>query len=321
MVKNKINKIFKSVVSIKEFWLIVALLIFITFLSFASPYFLTSDNLLNIFRQISIIAIIAVGGTFVIVSRGLDLSVGSLVALTGVIIAILIKANVNIVVALIIGLIAATFVGFINGLIISKIGISPIITTLAMLMILRGVSLVISGGRSIYDLPNAFGYIGKGYWGPIPIPVVIVFLIYILFHFLLTRTVFGRYIKAIGGNEQAANTAGINYQKIRLIVYTLAGFLTGLSGIILASRLQSGQPAAGEGLEISVIAAVLLGGASLQGGAASLLGTALGALIIGIIQNGLNLLNVSPFYQSIVKGAVILIAVLIDRVRAVKAGS
>jgi len=277
-------------------------------------------NILNIARQVSIIAIIAIGATLVIITGGIDLSVGSAVAVVGVVVAMFVQAGVNVWISFLLGLLAGAIIGFINGIIITRLGITPVITTLAMMMILRGLTYVLSGARPLYNLPKVFKVIGAGYFGPIPIPIVIVVVLYILFHFILTRTKFGRYVRAIGGNEQASIQTGINVKRVKLYVYIIAGLLCGLGAIILASRLGSAQPTAGVYMEFSVISAVLLGGTSMSGGEGTMIGSIIGALIIGVISNALNLLNVSAFYHQIVKGLVILIAVLIDRIRLSRAG-
>jgi len=312
---NKTKRILHKIVSFRELWIFLSLVLICIFLSFSSEYFLTVNNLLNVIRQVSIIAIIAIGATFVIITGGIDLSVGSIVAVIGVVVAMSVQAGINVWISFLIGILGGVLIGLINGLIITRLKISPVITTLAMMMILRGLTYVLSGARPLYNLPEQFKFLGAGYLGPLPIPIIIMTVLYICFHILLTRTRLGRYIRAVGGNELASEHTGINVKNVKMIVYIMAAVLASLGGIILASRLGSAQPTAGVYLEFSVISAALLGGTSLSGGEGTMLGTLIGALIIGVISNGLNLLNVDAFYHQIVKGLVILIAVLIDRFR------
>ncbi len=318
---NRAKRIFNKIMTFRELWIFLTLVLMCVFLSFSSEYFFTVNNLLNVIRQVSIIAIIAIGATFVIITGGIDLSVGSIVAVIGVVVAISVQAGINVWISFLIGILGGVVIGIINGLIITRLKVSPVITTLAMMMILRGLTYVLSGARPLYDLPEQFQILGAGYLGPIPIPIVIMIVLYICFHILLTRTRLGRYIRAVGGNELASEHTGINIKNVKLIVYIMAAVLASVGGIILASRLGSAQPTAGVYLEFSVISAALLGGTSLAGGEGTMLGTLIGALIIGLIANGLNLLNVDAFYHQIVKGLVILIAVLIDRFRVRRIGA
>lgn len=317
---ENIKRFFNRIISFRELWIFLSLVLMCIFLSFSSEYFFTVNNLLNVIRQVSIIAIIAIGATLVIITGGIDLSVGSIVAVIGVVVALSVQLGINVWASFLIGILAGVVIGVVNGLIITRLKISPVITTLAMMMILRGLTYVLSGARPLYNLPEHFQFLGAGYLGPIPIPIIIVAVLYVCFHILLTRTRLGRYIRAVGGNELASEHTGINVRNVKLIVYIIAAVLASIGGIILASRLGSAQPTAGVYLEFSVISAALLGGTSLAGGEGTMLGTLIGALIIGVIANGLNLLNVDAFYHQIVKGLVILIAVLIDRFRVRRIG-
>nr|WP_276330808.1 ribose ABC transporter permease [Halanaerobium congolense] len=292
----------------------IGLLILVIVLSFMSPYFLTIPNILNIIRQVSIIAIVSFGMTMVILTGGIDLSVGSMLAFSGAISAgMMVNSGLNVFLAIFIGLAAGTALGFFNGLAVAKAKLPAFIVTLAMMTIARGFTLIYTNGRPISGFNETFRFFGAGYLGRIPIPVVIMFMFLVIIYILLKKTPFGRYIYAIGGNETATKLSGINTEKIKVAVYALNGFLAAVSGIILTSRLNSAQPMSGEGYELDAIAAVVLGGTSLSGGSGTVIGTIVGALIIAVLNNGLNLLNVSSFYQLVAKGAVILLAVFLDR--------
>lgn len=282
-------------------------------LSIVSEQFLTVSNLLNVTRQVSINAVIAVGMTLVILTGGIDLSVGSIVAFAGSVTAGLLVGGLSIPMAVLAGLLLGTFIGMMNGIFITYGKIPPFIATMGMMTIVRGYTLVYTDGRPITGFSEGFRSLGGGYVGSVPIPVIIMILIFILAWLILKKNKFGRYIYAIGGNEEAARLSGINTRKNLIGVYSIAGLLAALSGIILASRLNSAQPTAGAAFEMDAIAAVVLGGTSLAGGRGTIVGTLVGALIIGVLDNGLNLLNVSSFYQQVAKGVVILLAVLMDR--------
>ena len=292
----------------------IGLLILVIVLSFMSPYFLTIPNILNIIRQVSIIAIVSFGMTMVILTGGIDLSVGSMLAFAGAVSAgMMVNSGFNVFLAILIGLAAGTALGFFNGLAVAKAKLPAFIVTLAMMTVARGFTLIYTDGRPISGFNETFRFFGAGYLGRIPIPVVIMFIFLIVIYILLKKTPLGRYIYAIGGNETATKLSGINTDKIKIAVYALNGFLAAVSGIILTSRLNSAQPMAGEGYELDAIAAVVLGGTSLSGGSGTVIGTIVGALTIAVLNNGLNLLNVSSFYQLVAKGAVILLAVFLDR--------
>ncbi|SMB93474.1 ribose ABC transporter membrane protein [Thermanaeromonas toyohensis ToBE] len=289
-------------------------------LSLLSDRFLTVNNLFNVARQVSVDSIVACGMTFVILTGGIDLSVGSVLALTGSLVAGLMTQGFSISVAIATGLILGMVLGYFNGLIVTRGKVAPFIATLVMMTMARGLTLVYTDGRPITGLPREFLQIGGGYLGPVPLPVIIMLSVFLLSHIVLTQTKFGRYVYAIGSNEEAARFSGIDTSRYKNLVYLISGALAALSGIILTSRLNSAQPTAGLGLELDAIAAVVLGGTSLAGGQGGIPGTLIGALIIGILNNGLNLLNVSSFYQQVVKGAVILLAVLGDQGRKKREG-
>ncbi|MEM5315037.1 ribose ABC transporter permease [Paraburkholderia sp. JHI869] len=293
----------------------VALLIISVALSIVSRDFLTLDNLLNVMRQASINALIAFGMTLVILLGGIDLSAGSVLALSSVIIATLLSAGTPAIFATLAGLAAGGLMGFANGLVISKGRVAPFIATLGSMTVLRGLALVVSNGSPISSFnSDFFSLLGGGYVARlVPIPVVLMLVMFGVFWVLLRKTVFGRHIYATGGNAESAKLSGVKVDRIQLWVYTIAGVMSALAGVVLTSRLNSAQPTAGTGYELDAIAAVVLGGTSLTGGRGWIFGTLVGALLIGVLNNGLNLLDVSSFYQQVIKGIVILLAVLIDR--------
>lgn len=293
----------------------IALVLVSVGLAVLSPDFLTVANLLNVMRQVSINALIAFGMTLVILLGGIDLSVGSILALSSVGIATLIQSGVSPMLATLLGVIGGGVMGLLNGLVVSKGKVAPFIATLASMTILRGLALVVSGGSPITGFnSDLFSMLGGGYVaGLVPIPVVWMLIMFGLFAFLLKKTVFGRHVYATGGNEEAARLSGVKVDQIKLWVYTVSGAMSAMAGVVLTSRLNSAQPTAGSGYELDAIAAVVLGGTSLTGGRGWIFGTLMGALLIGVLNNGLNLLGVSSFYQQVIKGVVILLAVLIDR--------
>ena len=282
------------------------------FFSLASPYFLTFDNMMNVARQISMIGIIAVGMTFVLITAGIDLSVGSIVAFGGCITAGLLRDGYPIPLGIAIGLLFGLLAGLVNGLLVTKGRLPAFVATLASMSVWRGVALTYTQGYAIFPLPKEFSFLGRGYVGPVPLPVVIMILVYIIGYYLLNHTAFGRNIYAVGGNLQAAKLSGVRVDRTLIVVYGLSGLFSGLSGVILSSRLLSGQGMAGNGWELDVIASCVLGGISLMGGEGNLVGTIVGAFIIGILANGMTLLNISSFYQMMTKGLVIMLAVFVD---------
>lgn len=297
----------------------IGLVIIFIIMSIAAPKFLTVDNLINVARQTSINAILAVGMTFVIITGGIDLSVGAVIALVGTFWATtVVNYNAPIWVGIILALAIGGLLGVVKGAIISTQKLPPFIVTLAMLTIISGASFVFTGGRPISVNTDAFKMIGRGYIGPIPIPVIIMVIVVISGHFILKKTDFGRHVHAVGGNEEAARLCGVKVTKVIVKVYALAGVLTALAGIILSSRLASGSPTVGDGAELDAIAAVVLGGTNMMGGSGSIIGTCIGVGIIGILGNGLNLLNVSSYNQMIVKGCVMLFAIWINNLKLKK---
>ena len=298
---------------IQKYGMIIILVLITIMFSVLSPNFLTYSNMISMLRQVSIIGIIAAGQTLVIITAGIDLSVGSIVALAGVISATVALGSNSALLGIGAGLLAGTLIGLFNGFLISKVKLAPFIVTLASMTLFAGLALLVSGGNPIIVSDPIFKFIGQGYVGPIPFPVIVLLFVYIVFFFILKKTVHGQYIYSIGGNEKATILSGIKVNKHKIIVYATSGFLAGLASIILTSRLSSASPVAGTGYELDAIAAVILGGTSLFGGRGHVFGTLVGVLILGVLTSGMNLINVSPFYQDITKGVIILVAVIIDR--------
>jgi ribose transport system permease protein len=312
ILKQGINKFF-GIENIGIYLFLVALIIFF---SLMSNVFLTFDNFIVILRQVSIIGICAFGQTFVVIAGGIDLSVGSTVALSGVIAASLSKFfNFPIPIAFIIGIAAGSVCGFINGILTTKVKIPPIIVTLGTLTIIRGLAFIIVGGQTVFGMPVEYRVLGRNYIGFIPIPVVILIVVFVIFFIILNKLKFGRYVYAIGSNEEAALISGIKVHRIKMLVFFISGLMAGLGGAILSSRLDSGQAATAQGLELDVLTAVVLGGVSIAGGKGKLQSVFVGVLIIGILANGMVLLNIQHFYQLVIKGAVLLLAVGLDTMR------
>ncbi len=277
-----------------------------------TPHFLTVSNLLNVAEQTAIIAIIAAGMTFVIITAGIDLSVGSVLAFSGVVLAGLLQKGVPLVPALAIGIGVGFFTGVLNGLLITIGRLPPFIATLGMMSVARGAALLYTGGRPISGFSESFRSLATGKPLGIPMPVLIMLAIFLIAYFLLTKTKLGRYTYAIGGNEEATILSGVNVRLYKTLIYGICGGLAGLAAAILTARLNSAQPIAGMNYELDAIAATVIGGTSLMGGEGHVFGTLTGALIIGVLRNGLTLLNISSFAQQIIIGLVIIVAVLLD---------
>lgn len=293
---------------------LIALLILVVVITVLNPNFISVNNLLNLLRQVSINGLIAFGMTFVIMTGGIDLSVGSVLALSSAFTASLMVSGLNEYIAILIGLLSGVLLGGLNGVLISKGNLAPFIATLATMTVYRGATLVFTGGNPItVSNQEFFSFLGRGYLLGIPTPVIIYFLCFVILYVVLHKTVFGRKTYSIGGNEKASLISGVNVDAMKIKIYAISGLMASIAGIIQASRLSSAQPTAGESFEIDAIAAVVLGGTSMTGGRGRLTGTVIGALIIGTISNGLNLLGVSSFYQNIAKGLVIILAMLVDR--------
>lgn len=299
--------------------IIVALFILCLFLSLnpvTKDSFLTTKNVFNVLRQISSNLFLACGMTMVIILGGIDLSVGSIIALSGCIAAGgVVRYNLPLPVALIMGLMVGLIAGMFNGAVISKTKIPAFIVTLATMNIAKGLAYVYTGGSPVRVVTKEWQFLGAGYIGSIPTPVIILLIVLIVTGLIMNKTKIGRHIYAVGGNAQAAIFSGIRVAKVKFFVHAYSGLMAGLAGIILASRMYSGQPTAGEGAEMDAIAAVVVGGTSMAGGSGRIGGTIIGGLIIGVLNNGLNLLNVNSFWQYVVKGTVILLAVFIDFIK------
>lgn len=297
---------------------LVGLMIVITIIN---PSFLTTNNLLNLLLQVTANGFIAFGMTFVILTGGIDLSVGSSLALSSALAAGLIGGGLPVPVAIVLAICLGGLFGMLNGLLIAYWKLAPFIVTLATMTIFRGATLVYTNGNPVTKgLSDSFlfQFLGQGYIVGIPFPVILMFLVFVILAILLHKTAFGKAVYALGGNEKAAYISGIKLNKVKIIIYTISGMMASLSGLIITSRLSSAQPTAGASYEMDAIAAVVLGGTSLSGGKGRIWGTLIGALIIGVLNNGLNIIGVSAFWQQVVKGIVILIAVLLDRFKVAK---
>ena len=305
----------------------IALFILCVVLSLLSDKFLTVDNGWNVLRQISVNVCISVGMTLIVLTSGIDLSVGSVLALSGAVAAGLLKSGLEfpgadlfigftLLGTIVAGLLTGSALGYFNGWVITRFKVPPFVATLAMLTIARGLTMLWTKGYPISSLGSSFGYIGTGWFMGIPVLVWIATIIIAASLVITNKTSLGRYIYAIGGNENAARLSGISIGRVKIIVYTIAGALAAIGGIMVTSRLDSAQPNAGMSYELDSIAAVVIGGSSLSGGRGTIMGTVLGAIIIGVLNNGLVLLDVSPFWQQVVKGLVILLAVIIDKANA-----
>ena len=301
---------------LRRFGPLLGLLLLAAALGILSDRFLTFDNLLNVFRQSAVNALLSLGQLLVIVTAGIDLSVGSLLGLCCVLVALLLKTGVPVVLAVLAGLAIGAALGAVNGVLLTKLHLPhPFIPTLGMMNVARGLALVISGGFPISELPAGFRFWGAGAWLGIPAPVMVVVGFCVLFHVFLTRTTAGRDVYAIGGNPQAARLSGVPLDARLILVYALSGLMAGAGAIVLAGRMNSGFPLAGVGSELDSIAAVIIGGASFFGGVGGVGGTLVGALIMGVLRNGLNLMDVSAYWQTVVIGVVIVAAVWVDVVR------
>jgi len=292
-------------------FILIALFIFF---SLSSKAFLTQQNITNILRQFAMLGVSAVGMTFIILTGGIDLSVGSVMGFTGVIAAIgMVNFGLNPFIACLFALLSSSLVGAINGLAITKFKIPPLIATLGMLTSVRGITYILTGGLPIFGFPESFNFLGRGMIGPLPVPVLIMILIFLLGWIVLYKTRYGRHLYAIGGNAEVARLSGISVQKNLFFTYVLSALFTGLAGIIMLSRLNSCQPTTGTGFELDVITAVVLGGISIAGGEGSFIGVVIGIFIIGILTNGMILMNIYEYYQQLIKGLVLLLAVGIDQ--------
>ena len=284
-------------------------------LCIASPNFLTATNLSSVVRQTAVINIMALGMTLIIISGGIDLSVGSILALGGLLGTMAMEHRMGIPAGMLIGLLAGTACGFANGLMITSLRINPFIVTLGTMGIFRGLALIISNGLPVHDIPKSFSYLGEGTLLGVPFVLWLLLVCAAAMHVLLEHTRLGRYAFSIGSNPDAAFYAGVPVRFDTIAVFSIAGLLTGLAGMIEASRLMTGQPTGGQGYELQAIAAVVIGGGSLRGGEGSVLGTLVGAFIMGLLSNGSDLLGTNPYWQQVIIGAVIILAVSVDELR------
>ena len=314
----------RSRLIVQEYGIFLAFLLLVVILTFSNQYFLTPGNISNVLLQTSINGVLAIGMTFVILTRGIDLSVGSVVALAGIVSASFVTTSATagfsgapypMILALAVGILVGVGCGAIVGLIVSRFAVPAFVATLGMLSAARGMTLIYGGGRPVPALTPEFRWIGTGNILGIPMPVVILAVVFIVSWWVLTRTRFGRYIYAVGGNPHAAKTSGINVSRIRFTVYAISGALSGLAGMILSARTGSALPQAGIAYELDAIAAVVIGGTSLSGGVGRVTGTLIGALIIGVMNNGLDLMGIQSYYQQVLKGALIVGAVMLDQKR------
>jgi ribose transport system permease protein len=312
--KSTIIKILKE----KAIWM-VFIILFVAF-SLANPRFLSSSNLFTIARQVSMLGIASIGMTFVILISGIDLSTGSIITFVNIVAAFLmVNMGFGMVAAIILSLILSILVGVLNGCLISTIGIPAIIATFATQIVFEGASYLISGGTPIYGFDERFKVIGQGYLGPVPVPVIIMIVCFAIGSFILNKSYFGRYFYAVGGNEEASKLSGIRVGVTKYLVYALSGLFAGLAGIVMLSRTNSAQPTAGLGYEFDVITCVVLGGVSITGGYGKMSNVIAGVLIIGILTNGMVLMNVSTYMQMVVKGIVLVLAVGFDSLQKKRA--
>lgn len=299
----------------KKYGTAIILIVLCVFFSLRSNYFLSTGNFINILRQVSVTGIVALGMTFVMLTGGIDLSVGAVVGFSSVIASYsMVHLNLPMGIAILLALMIGTLIGLLNGIMVTYIKIPALIATLGMMTAVRGLCFIVTGGYTIFGFPEAFSFIGKGYIWVIPVPVVIMTIILALGAYIINRTRYGRYLYAIGGNKEATRLSGINVNKNLLLTYMYSGLLAAIAGVVELSRLNSGQPSAGDGYEMTVITSVVLGGISVSGGEGKFTGVIFGIVIMGVLSNGLVMMNVSTYYQQLIKGIVLLFAVGVDQV-------
>lgn len=314
---SRVRKAFSSLRNVREFNVLLTLILIGALISFVTPYFLTTNNLMGVSRAFSLTAIMSIGMVMVIITGGIDLSVGSVMGLSSLVTALCFAAGQSMLVAVGAGLLVGVTFGAMNGLLVTVIGLPPFIATLGTLSIGRGLMYVVTHGVPVTpDVPEGFLFIGQGYIGPVPVPVVIMLLMTVIFTVVMRMTRFGRHVYATGGNENAARLSGVKTNRVKMIVYTLSGLIASLAGVVSFSRYLSAEPASGFGAELDVIAAAAIGGASLAGGVGSVAGAVVGAALTGVISNGVVLMNINTYAQQAITGAVIIIAVSLDVLRA-----
>lgn len=311
--KEKKLRVVKNMFKAKGMGLFLILIVLSVLIGLKNPVFFTFSNIVDVLRNTSFTLIIAVGMTFVLIARGLDLSVGSLVAFCGMVCSLFLSWGASIFISVTMGLLSGAVFGALNAVFVVAIRIPSMIATLGTMYMARGLVLVVTKGAPVYPLPEEFVNIGGGTLFNIPYVVVLALVLCVMAHFVLVKTNYGRKVYAIGGNPETAKFAGINVTLLTASVYVISGMLAGLSGIMMAARMGSGQPSVGDGMEMTVITAVIIGGTSLNGGAGTILGTALGAILINVLSTGMNLVGVSAYWQKFVTGLIIVIAVGIDQ--------
>lgn len=308
------KNLMKTILGNEVIGVLIAFLMLCATLSFLSPYFLTSKNIFNVLRQFSLIGILAVGEALIIITAGIDLSVGATVAITACLAAMLTVSGMPPIIVFILTLVLGAVVGCINGLLITKIKINPFIVTMGMMSVIRGATLLITDGLPI-NFESSLAYLGNGYIGLVPVPVIIMFLVVVIGYVFANNSLTGRNIYAVGNNQRAAILSGIRADRVKLLVYVIMGLLAALCGIMLAGNLNSADPSFGTGYEMDVIAAVVIGGVSLAGGGGSMIGVIIGAALMGVLRNGFVLLGISAYWQTVTIGLVIIAAVSMDSLR------
>lgn len=306
--KELIKKIFN------KYAIYIVLLALVIFFSVASDVFLSFDNIMNVLRQVSVVGIVAVGMTFVILTGGIDLSVGAVIAVTGVVTAQLMVNGVHPILAILASIGVAVLIGIVNAFFSHEFKLNPMIVTLGVMTILKGVSYIVTGGLPVYGFSPAFKVIGQGYLGPIPIPIIIMLVCFGVGYFILKYTSFGTSIYGLGGNEEAVRLAGINIRKTKYQVFIFCSILSAIAGIVLLSRVNNAQPNAGLGYEMDVITGVVLGGVSMSGGEGKISGVFIGILVMAVLANGMLLMGISEYFQWVVKGMVMLLAISYDKI-------
>lgn len=297
-----------------KYGIVIILLVEIVYFSFGSQYFLSSGNIVNVLRQSAVTGISSVGLTYVMMTGGIDLSIGAVVGIVSVVASsCMVKLGIHPVLATIIALLVGVLIGLLNGILVNYVQIPPLIATLGVQTSIRGLCYILTGGLPVYGFPDSFGVLGKGYVGFIPVPVIILVVVLIVGWYVLNRTRYGRYLYAIGGNREASRLSGVNVDRIIVITYMVAGLLSAVAGIVELSRLSSGQPSAGDGYEMNAITAVVLGGISVNGGEGKFSGVVVGVFIMSILANGLVMMNVYEFYQQLIRGIVLIFAVGFDQ--------
>ncbi|MCK4823181.1 ABC transporter permease [bacterium] len=311
---------FKNIFGMQGFATLVVFIVIFLFLSIMSPPFLTTNNLIGLLRQVAMLLIASIGMTFLIIAGGIDLSIGSANAVTGVICALSVaKIGLPVPLGIIVGIITGGLIGLINGLLVTKINLPPLLATLGMMVTLRGAAFLITGGHTIYGVPDGYLWLGRGYiWGVMPIPVIFMIIIFLIYLFIQRKTKFGLYLYAIGGDRIASRRSGINDKLCMVFAFVNTGLLIGISGVMASSRFGAALPNQGLNFEMDVITAVVIGGTSIFGGVGNLGGTLLGVLIIGMITNGMLLLEVHSYWQQVAKGLILILAVGAETIKQIK---